>query len=408
MKNYLFTLFVRGFLAVSGFIVFIASAYLFGSEGRGVFSYGTSIFASIGVLLSLNLGRLFLNLSLEKKEQSNDLLPSFLLLSVAVSFLTLFCGIAFWLISDTANKLLTWQQALAFSALSFFYIWSHNGHLLFASLLKTPIQDRIILGVRLVLVLVVSVFALMKINNLDWFIISYSSVLFIGTAVEIIVLKRITPSKTSTLYNPTLIKKILKSFKWYHLDYVAFNIFPLLLMVFSAKYLTVADLGVSNFDLQLVNLIYLLSTTANLKVTSYVSSGGFTLYKKQLVKLLKYTLLLSILMAFAVYVFVKILTNFSAFSSFKGAENYFIIISFSIPGYCLYQLLNPIWIEIKKIKTSAIYNLLNLVFCLCISSLLLGKYGIMGFCFLFTLFFINLLFINLLMYFKNRDQIKFS
>ena len=61
MHKYLFSLFVRLFVALSGFAVFIVTSRLFGAEGRGIIGLGTSLVSVFALLFSLNLGRVFLS-----------------------------------------------------------------------------------------------------------------------------------------------------------------------------------------------------------------------------------------------------------------------------------------------------------------------------------------------------------
>ena len=74
MKLFLFTLFVRFFVAFSGLVVFVISSKLYGAEGRGLIGFGTSIVSLFGLLLSFNLGRSFLCFLLLKNKASR-LLP---------------------------------------------------------------------------------------------------------------------------------------------------------------------------------------------------------------------------------------------------------------------------------------------------------------------------------------------
>ncbi len=78
MNRYFFTLFVRFFVAFSGFVVFVVSSKLFGAEGRGIIGFGTSLDSIVGLLLSFNLGRSFLFETKKKGALKQKLLPNFL------------------------------------------------------------------------------------------------------------------------------------------------------------------------------------------------------------------------------------------------------------------------------------------------------------------------------------------
>lgn len=89
MKLFLFTLFVRFFVAFSGLVVFVISSKLYGAEGRGLIGFGTSIVSLFGLLLSFNLGRSFLFETKSNENLKQKLLPNYL----AIHYLLIIAGI---------------------------------------------------------------------------------------------------------------------------------------------------------------------------------------------------------------------------------------------------------------------------------------------------------------------------
>ena len=195
MQNYVFSIFTRGFVAISGFLVFLITAKIFGAEGRGAIAYGTSLFAASGILLSCSLGRVFLKQTLQVDELKIKLLSDFISFNIVISVLTIATSLTYWLMSTSAKEILTFSQILGFSAVSFFYVWFHNGHPIFATFSQTNTQDKIIASVRFVLVIFLILSWALKLENIDYFIWFYSVLLFLGSLAEILILKKNSPYK---------------------------------------------------------------------------------------------------------------------------------------------------------------------------------------------------------------------
>lgn len=400
MIDYAFSIFVRVFLALSGLLVFIATAMLFGAEGRGLIGYGIALFGSIGLLLSFNLGRVFLSESIKHPEEKNALFLQCLYLNLIATIATIICGLIFWLLSESAREVLTLGQAIAFSILSFWHIWTYNGYLFYSSFLRTKTQDTLIFTTRFVVIFFLALMILLQERNIDAFIWGYTSILSIGSVVEIWVLKKISKSEVFFSWKLKDLTQIIREIFWPHADYIAFNTFSLLLMVMSASYLSIESMGRVNFAVQIINMVFLLSTTANLRVSSYVASGGIQTRMKKFNLLLWFTIFASIFGALAIYPILNFLPRLSMFSSFEGLSKLFVISVFAIPGFTIYQLMTPIWIEKGKLKVTAKWELINLGLCLAAAPFILRSYGAEGFMALFSIFHVNVLIIQLGMYCK--------
>lgn len=400
MKTYLFSIFVRFFLAFSGFLVFLLTAYLYGAEGRGVIGYGTSLFAVFGHLFSLNLGRGFLAETMQEEGKKPLLIGSFLTLNFLFGILASLFGLVFWFFSPAGRGMLTLEQALFFSMTSVFHIWTANGNFFFSSFLKTSLQEVVIFLVRIALIIFLGFLALFKNHNLDLFIGCYSVIIFLGVFAENVFLLKI--SKGKFLVKPdfkVFLQIIRKSFA-HHIDYLAFNIFPLVLTVICATYISKADVGRVNFAIQIVNMIFLLAITANIRLTSYVSHAGFRARIAQYKKLFSFTLLLSATASVVIYFGLKISLMRFHFQQFDGVNELFIISALAVPGYILYQFLTPIWIELKKEKTMAAWHGANFIICLSLAPLFLSKYQAIGVMAIFAIFHMGIFIIQSGMFFK--------
>lgn len=387
-------------------MVFLVSAKLFGSEGRGIISYGTSIFASLGLLFSFNLGRTFLIETNKRESLKKDYLVSYLFLNFYAFLLTLIIGALFWAASESAQKILEPKTIIPLALTSFYYVWLVNGNSIYAAFLKTPLQDTIILTTRFILLSFLISFLAFDIKDLSNFILFYSIILSLGALTEIGVLIYVVQPRLDLLPRKEIVKTFMKSLTP-HLDYLAFNCYPLILVVISGWYLEKAQIGRVNFALQIVNLIFLLSTTANIRVSAYMSDVGIFERKKQFNKLFKYTLLASIMAVSVIYFALRIVTKTSYFDSFDGVWKLFLIAAFSIPGYLMYQFFSPLWLEKKRVKESAYLNLFFLVVCISISPYFLKKWNEVGMVSLFSIFHLCLLGSQLVMFklFYRKDDV---
>jgi len=400
LKTYLFSIFVRFFLAFSGFLVFILTAYLYGAEGRGVIGYGTSLFAIFGSLLSFNLGRGFLAETVQDGEKKRQLIGSFLTLNFIFGMTAILAGLLYWYFSSTGREMLSQRQVLLFSVISVFYIWTANGNFFFSSFLKTTLQEIIILSVRSLLVVFLGALVLLKNHNLDLFIGWYAAIIFIGVVVENIFLLKISQGKLLKKIDFAVFWQILDKTYIHHIDNLAFNIFPLVLTVICAAYISKADVGRVNFAIQIINMVFLLALTANIRLMAYVSDTGFRARISQYKKLFIFTMLASAAAIIVIYFGLNISLTRLHFRQFEGVGELFLISSMAIPGYVFYQFLTPIWIELKKEKTLAAWHVLNFLVCLLWTPLILKNYQTNGVMIIFGFFYVGIFLIQSGMFFK--------
>lgn len=396
MKKYFFSILVRGLLAFSGFMVFLVSAKLFGSEGRGIISYGGSIFATLGLFFSFNLGRTFLMTTYKRDDLKQNNLLSFLILNLYAVILTCLVGMIFWSFSSSAQSILDLKILIPFSITSIYYVWTANGNSMFAAFLKTPLQETIILVTRFVMLSFLIVFLFFDIEDLGRFVLYYSLILSGGVLFEVAFLLYVVKPRFELFTRSELLKTLYKSLLP-HLDFLAFNSYPLMLVIISGWYLQKAEIGRVNFALQVINLIFLLSTTANIRVSAYMSDVGIAQRQTQFNRLIKATFFLSILAVGVVYFLLNFLTKTSYFESFDGVARLFLIVSLSVPGYMMYQFYNLIWLEKKVVKQSALLNTFFLVLTLVISPFFLMHWGEIGMACLFSIFHVFLLISQLIL-----------
>jgi len=137
-----------------------------------------------------------------------------------------------------------------------------------------------------------------------------------------------------------------------------------------------------------------------LRVSAYVSSEGFRAKIAQLKKLFYWTLALSCIGSSVIYLGLHFLVRTPHLMSFEGVADLFAIAALSIPGYLIYQFFNPIWLELKKIRESAILNVINFALALSISPYILQRYQENGGLYLFSFFHLGLFTAQMILYWR--------
>lgn len=390
MKRYVFSIFTRLFVSVSGFLVFLVSASLFGASGRGIISYGTSLFAFFGLIFCFNLGRSFLAETSQNEVLKKELLSDYISLNLVTIILSCAVSFVFWSLSKSAREILDIKIMISLILSSFFYVWSINSSSIFAVFQETHTQEKFFIFARTILCIVLAIFYWFKIYKISYFIGLYSIVLGGGSFLELYYLCKTLDIKIKLL-SFERIKKIIQVSFWPHLDYLAFNLFPLILILISGNFLSKQEIGKISFALQFINVVFLLSTVANIRISSYVSVVGFKAKKEKIKKLFILTLLFSYIASGIMYCSLRFITERQHFATFEGTPQLFLLTIFAIPGFVLYQFINPIWLEIGYIKKSAVCNLVVLFVVSLISYAVLSNknypYGVL----LFSVFYLLIL-----------------
>lgn len=400
MKKYLFSIFVRGVLALSGFLVFLVSAKLFGAEGRGIISYGISIFAAIGLIFSWSLGRAFVAGTNQNIELKKQLIGPFLALQFFSIVVTAFAGVLFWSLSEVAQSFLSFEQIIFLSLTSLYYVWSLTGQFFYGSFVKNFQQEIIIFFGRMCLIGFLVLFYFSGSQDLTFFIGAFSCISAVTVIVEILYFLRIA-SVEKKHFNLKKLINLLSSSKWPHIDFLSFNLYPLVLLVIAGWFVQKSSIGRASFAIQIINLIFLFATTANIRISAYVADVGFRNRMSQIKKLFFGTIAVSIFSVLIISFVLKIMTEMNEFSTFSGVSGLFLLGALSIPGYIAYQFFNPIWLEMGKIKESAILNLANFLISLALTPILLKNQSERGILILFAFFHLGLLAVQLHLYKKH-------
>lgn len=401
MRRYLLTLFVRFFVAVSGFVAFVVSSKLFGAEGRGVIGFGTSLVSIIGLFISFNLGRSFLFEVKKNEVLKRKLLPNFLAINYLLIIIGIVTSILFWFFNDQAMAIIDFPLILAFTILVPYYLWSVNGNNFFATLNQTSRQDVIILIQRIILIIFMLLAFMLNLKNFTTFLFAYAIILGCGALSEMLFLG----SPLRGFSQVFRIGSYIFDSKYVHIDYLAFNLFPLILILLAASFLKLPQLGILNFVIQLINFVFILSMVASIRMKTYVAEKGVAQYLGSIKKLFVLTFALSIFMIAFIYIFLSTEFFRTYFSSFGDVAPYFLISSLAVPGFIAYQFIYPILIEYNQIVFSMRINLLIFIALVSLTYPVLNFYGLLGGVSLFALFYLLVLLAQFYLYKRLRSML---
>lgn len=398
MNKYIFTLFVRFFIPFSGFIVFLVSSKLFGAEGRGIIGYGTSLISIFGLLFSMNLGRMFLSKTKGNVSQQQEILSNILVLNYLLVIAGIFISFLFWYFNSYARTIIDSQILLAFLILTPYYVWSINANGIYATLNKTINQDILIFLQRVSLVCVCLWIYFCNIQDIKKFIYLYSVTLGIGTLIEMSLLVNLR----RVFFKMSNIKQYISDSMYGHIDYLAFNIYPLILILVAGVFLKLSDLGRLNFLIQTVNFIFILSIVASIRMKTYVSDRGMIYHLRSIKKLFVYTSIISLFLIICISFVLNTSFFNQNFSTFGDLLILFCIISFAVPGYIAYQFFYPVLIEYEQIHFSMKINLFILLILTAFTYPVLKLHNLIGAVLLFTAFYLLIFLAQFYMYKRIR------
>ena len=143
--KYLFSLFTRYSIVLSGFLVFIYTSKIFGPEGRGLIAIGGSIISIIGIIFSFNLGRSFLALTKQNNLLKTHLIKSYIKLNLILISLAILFALCFMFFSDHLHDLYLNNIIFIFLVGIPFYLWGVNNNDIYAAFDMTFNQEIIII-----------------------------------------------------------------------------------------------------------------------------------------------------------------------------------------------------------------------------------------------------------------------
>ena len=201
--------------------------------------------------------------------------------------------------------------------------------------------------------------------------------------------------------------RYIKDSKHLHLDYLAFNLYPLILMIFAGSLLELSQLGNLNFIIQMINFVFILSFVASIRMKNYVAAKGAIQNIESIKNLFLFTFIASVIAIIVIFVFLNTSLFNKYFSSFSEVQSLFLIAAFAVPGYIAYQFIYPVLIEYNLIQISMKINLLIITFVISLTYPILKYYGLLGGAILFSLFYL-LIFIAQIYFYRKLKSIMIS
>jgi O-antigen/teichoic acid export membrane protein len=316
----------------------------------------------------------------------------FVLILVALAF-----TLIFWITSSSVHLKIGAETLLLLMIAAPYYLWSVNSNAIFSSFDLTFKQEWVILATRASLLIALSTMIIFKLNELNSFLLIYGLILTSGALVEMLLIGKPWRVLKKLDISSNLLRYANLSF-WTHVDYLSFNIFPLILMLIASIYLSTVELGKINFVIQLINFIFLFSVVASIRIKTYIAFDGSVIHAERIFKILIGTIAISLLSFTVMYLFVESGFFHKHFPSFGSPAALFLITLAAVPGYMAYQFIYPILIERNRLKSSAIFNGINFMVFSVLAMWVIPIYGMVAVCVLFSLFHIGVLIIQLYLY----------
>lgn len=379
----------RILLASSGFVVFLVTASLYGAQGRGVISYGNALFALFAHSLSFNIGRSYLTSLGKKHDEGLEQLKVAIRLNFLLTALAIFSGLGFWLFSSSAKEILSPMAVILFSMTTLSHIWIANGSFFYSASGNYKLQDRTILLSRSVLILLSAVFYILSKAehiSLTKFVFLYCVSIMCISVWEVFKL-------TSTIkFNFSIpsgelyrFKSLIKSSFLTHIENMTIQVFPLLVTIIAGKLIHLKDIGIFNFLIQVLGILFLGANIAGVRVVDSLITK--TNKKNNLYD----TIIKVSAVQVGIFVLILCLFYFDFFKKinddFSDLTELFLLSSIAVVGYTLYTIVNPLVLFRNLVFFSATNNMIIFILSSISAFYLIQLYYLNGLVIAYVLFF---------------------
>lgn len=356
--KFLFSILLRSTTIFSAFGIFLLSSYLYGPEGRGVFSFLTSFYLTLALLLSLGLGRTtyqFVTLNPQKAVLFYRTIARYILcISVAVLLLLLVIQLsAKELISEEYHLM----EFLLFLGVLPFYIWQNMSNFLYSAQQITHVHDKAIFMSRVLQLATLGISGLFN-ASLHSFLLLYSLTCFAIFYIEYRLLLKYShvPQETPETGLIEILKSLLTSTKWPFLDSLALSAPPLAIFILGLQ-TSREDLGHYSFALQILATFYFPFSVMQIKLQERLTAsswrGGDKIIKKSFLYVLPISLFLATIASFITHLLPAM--RLSSFQPSMPIMNS-LLLTIPLAGY--YSIFQAIWISLHRSKLSSMTNLL--------------------------------------------------
>lgn len=265
-KSFFISTILRSATIISGFCIFLLSSFLYGPEGRGVFSFLSAFYVSGALIASLGLGRVAYQEIKNVSHEAVVLTRMLFLYSIASALVLLVPLFLFYAFSNEFFENYHFTQFFAFYGILPFYIWQNFSNYLYSALGKTALHDRVIFVSRFGQLALLAISASIFHLSLEKFLFLYGSSCFTVFIFEYFVLAKhqnLLP-QPSVPYGQ-LLMSLIKKARWPFLDSLALATPPLAIFILGL-YVSREELGYFSFALQILAALYFPFTVMQVKI----------------------------------------------------------------------------------------------------------------------------------------------
>ena len=349
---------LRSSQVVGGFAIFLLSSYLYGPEGRGIISFLTSFYMTIGLITSLGLGRVAYQVISSHKDSAYEVFASLtrytnfiLVIAIVASTLGILFTEVFMPKSTTLNP---WYFLCVVGVLPY-YTWYNLSNFLFGSIQKTILHERLIFITRFLQVTIVAIAILIKIP-IGFFIFLFGITGYLIFFVESKILLRSQHKNTKiTLKNSAkTLKSLFVQTKWPFIDSLALSGAPLALFLLGL-YVNHDDLGHFNFAMQIMAALAFPFGVLQVKLQeNLVNKEGNDI--KILKKYSAMVIPVSISLTIAALI-IPLILPYVGLKSFEASMPMVKAQLLTIPIFGILNIFQGFWVGKHRAKLSSIINL---------------------------------------------------
>lgn len=380
LRKISYTAIVSIYQNVIGFIVFLITAKIYGSEGRGIVAASNQILTLISTILCFSLGRVlpYLLIGFEQgvpaffKQNFYSFFYACMGLTIPAGVCVLFLG---WFYPAFLGQLEFRYLLISMVSLPYF-LWSATSVIVFSTANLIVKQSRIILINRTIyLLIVLTLIYLIKPPIFVYLtIISIINLLQFFSEIKVF----FNDFKPFRKIDPVFMKKLFSNAIKIHPDTVANLAYLSFITVIINKLMSLKDVGNFSFALQIIAIINIIPSIINQYIISTITEKGVEESWKIQRRYIYITLGFMLFVTFAAIICYSFLISFLNLESFAESIPVFKILSLSIIPCAFTTMMNSRWITEGRFKQLSIISITNGLLSFGLSYYLIGRYSLLG------------------------------
>lgn len=378
-----FAVILRSSQVIGGFAIFLLSSYLYGPEGRGIISFLTSFYMTLGLVISLGLGRVAYQIISSNKDKAREVFLTLIRYTNLIAILAIVISTIGILlkerVSPDSTSLSPWYFLLVVGMLPY-YTWYNFSNYLFGSTQQTVLHERVIFITRFSQVVILGLSALARIP-ISYFILLFGITAYLIFFVEskLLLNSQKEISATDFKQSKEILKSLLLQAKWPFIDSLALSSAPFALFLLGL-YVSHNELGHFNFAMQLMAALGFPFGVLQVKLQESLAHGASD-DKKIIKKYFAMVFPISVALI-AMALIVPVILPYVGLKSFQESMPMLKIQLLSIPIIGLLSIFQGLWVGKHRARLSSIINLIigviNITTVLLLSSNLGVYAGIAG------------------------------